>query len=342
MSLPGECPYDFEVSRICNVIRRCHARTVLFQAPDGLKAYLPSVLDFVRDEVGDVDIIISSSHAYGSCDVCFQEALTVRADLIFHFGHLKHWRVKFEPVKTVYIPCFRRLLEVDDILDNIISFVSEKGFRRISLSCSIQYYPVLKRLHKALVNKGFRVFPKRITPENTYVLGCYYNNVLLWDSHVDAHLLLSSGTFHGLGLKIKSKAKVLCFDVERNCFLDVDSIYRRVLGRKLHTLMQAFEAKSFGILVSLKPGQYNMKSASACVKLLRSRGFRANIVLVDNITPDIIDNLPYDAYINTACPRVSIDDIEVFRKNVISLSDVRYLLKGSLRDYRLEIKFDFE
>ncbi len=46
------------------------------------------------------------------------------------------------------------------------------------------------------------------------------------------------------------------------------------------------------------------------------------VIDLNEVSPDYINNLPVDAVVNTACPRIGIDDLDRFAKPVINAGDV--------------------
>ena len=61
--------------------------------------------------------------------------------------------------------------------------------------------------------------------------------------------------------------------------------------------------------------------------LLEKKGRRAAIVVANEFSPLALANfLSFDAYINTACPRIS-DDREAYGKPVVNVADIKRLLE---------------
>src|SRR3989337_1233945 len=77
--------FDFEIERLKEEITKRGAKRVLFQLPEGLKTKglcLPST----AKKLGPV-AIVSADPCYGACDLAFQEAESLGADLLVHYGH---------------------------------------------------------------------------------------------------------------------------------------------------------------------------------------------------------------------------------------------------------------
>ena len=79
--------------------------------------------------------------------------------------------------------------------------------------------------------------------------------------------------------------------------------------------MKFLSSKNIGILVSIKPGQYNLKKAFALKKKLRDK--KCYIFLSDNIGAEQLENFPFiECWVNTACPRIA-DNL-----NVVNISEL--------------------
>ena len=80
-------------------ITKLGAKRVLLQLPEGLKPEGPRLAEIV-EKTGALPII-SADPCYGACDIAIDEAESLGADLIVHFGHSKF--LAHERVPTIYI-----------------------------------------------------------------------------------------------------------------------------------------------------------------------------------------------------------------------------------------------
>ena len=71
----------------------------------------------------------------------------------------------------------------------------------------------------------------------------------------------------------------------------------------------------------------NTSGAELAKKLLEKKGRRAEILVANEFSPLALANfLKFDAYIHTACPRIS-DDREAYGKPVVNIADIKRLLE---------------
>ncbi|MCX6747156.1 MAG: diphthamide synthesis protein [Candidatus Pacearchaeota archaeon] len=81
--------YDLELKRIISEIKKTKAKLVLLQFPDGLKPYATSVVDYLKENLGNkVEFLIWLGSCYGACDTPVGlEKIKPNIDLIIQFGH---------------------------------------------------------------------------------------------------------------------------------------------------------------------------------------------------------------------------------------------------------------
>ena len=92
-------------------------------------------------------------------------------------------------------------------------------------------------------------------------------------------------------------------------------------------ISEAKEAKSFGILISLKNGQMKLTEAIFIKEKLEKYGLIATLLSLSEVTPSALMQFPgIDAFVNTACPRLSLDDAPHFVKPLLSINETLVML----------------
>ncbi|MDH5664641.1 MAG: 2-(3-amino-3-carboxypropyl)histidine synthase subunit, partial [Candidatus Bathyarchaeota archaeon] len=77
----------------------------------------------------------------------------------------------------------------------------------------------------------------------------------------------------------------------------------------------------------LKSGQKRLKEAVKIKEKLQKSGRKATLLALREITPNALMQFPnIDAFVNTACPRISLDDTPDFLKPILSLSEALVML----------------
>ena len=322
--------FDLEEKRLEEEIKKRGARVVLLQLPDGLKplaARLASVIEYAGAAA-----IISGEPCYGACDVAVAEARDLNADLIVHYGHTM--MLKDLDIPTIYfeahakIPVERSVRRAIDIL---------KPWRRIGLVTTVQHVENLEAARRILSSAGKEVYVGKAsnTLHPGQILGCDYTNAKAISSSVDAFLFVGGGRFHPLGLALATLKPVVAADpfISKAYSLDADA--RKILRRRWAEIEEAREAKIYGVIIGLKPGQKRLSEAFKVKRKIEEAGKKVYLISLREITDQMLRNFQeFEAYINTACPRISIDEEPIFRQPILTLKEA-YVMLGEISWERL-------
>jgi 2-(3-amino-3-carboxypropyl)histidine synthase len=155
-------------------------------------------------------------------------------------------------------------------------------------------------------------------------LGCDISSTKEIEKDVDAFLYIGSGRFHPLGLALQTEKPVYLLDLEKNEVEEIGKLKEKFLKQRFATLALAKDAKKFGILVSVKPGQLKLELAKEIKKKLEEKGKKAYILVFNEIKPEKLEGLDLDCYINTACPRIAIENRTNFKKPILNPDEIEY------------------
>ncbi|MEM7819243.1 MAG: diphthamide biosynthesis enzyme Dph2 [Candidatus Aenigmatarchaeota archaeon] len=287
---------------LIKTIKKQKPKKILLQLPDGLKTRAIDILNEIENE--KIDVILSNDTCYGACDLREREAKMLGCDLIVHIGHNKFYKNIKTKIPVIYYPG-----KIDTGLNNIdFSKIKEN---KLGLITTIQYINLLKDVAELLKKEN----KKPII--GGQILGCWIENAKKIANKVDAFLFIGTGKFHSLGIVGK---KVYVLDLEKQNIEVADTtIFEK---RRYANIFKAKDAKVFGIIVSSKLGQYNIQKAEKIKKIIEKNHKKAFILIMDEIKDEKLLGLHFDAYINTACPRI-IDD--KFSKPIINDKDIKEL-----------------
>lgn len=128
------------------------------------------------------------------------------------------------------------------------------------------------------------------------VLGCDVQNAVGIKNFVDCYFFVGDGRFHALEICKKTGKDVYVLDGERVGRREVEDYLKRLKGKYIRFL----NARKTGVLISLKPGQKNVKLGLELCKKYNSYAF-----LGDTFdTGSLEDFRDIDIFINTACARI--------------------------------------
>jgi 2-(3-amino-3-carboxypropyl)histidine synthase len=263
--------------------------------------------------------IVSADPCYGACDIATAEAESLGVDLIIHFGHAK--QMKHEQVPTVYVEA-RATVTVDDAVEQAIPLLNK--WSKIGLATTVQHVQALDHAREILVRTGKTVVigdAGRINYSGQ-VSGCDYSNVKSIANDVEAFLFIGGGQFHALGIALTTSKPTLIADPYEKRAYSIDAEAQKILKRRWACIEEAEHAKTFGVLVGLKPGQKRLDEALKIKEIIEKNGKTACLFAIREILSEELREFPtVDTFVNTACPRLSIDDASKFPKPVLTVNE---------------------
>jgi 2-(3-amino-3-carboxypropyl)histidine synthase len=309
--------FDFEEERIKQEIVRLGAKRVLLQLPEGLKPEGPRLAKII-EKTGAVPII-SADPCYGACDLATAEAERLGIDLIIHFGHAK--LLKHEPISTIYVEA-RATITVAEAIEKSVPLLSK--YSKIGLATTVQHVQTLDEAREILVRAGKTVVIGDAGRVNYpgQVIGCDYSNVKSVANGVEAFLFIGGGRFHALGVALSTSKPTIIAEPYENRAYSIDEEAQKILKQRWACIEEAEHAKTFGVLIGLKLGQKRLDDALKIKEIAEKNGKTAFLFAIREISPEALLEFPsVDAYVNTACPRISLDTPSKFLKPVLTINE---------------------
>jgi len=195
---------------------------------------------------------------------------------------------------------------------------------KVGLVTTVQFIGQIKKIKSMLEKEGKKVFlgKGRHTKYNGQVLGCDVQSAISVSNKVDAFLYIGSGLFHPIAVSLKTKKDVFSFNPLTNKFNKVDrKEAEKINKRKKGALIKFLSSKEIGVIVTTKPGQEQLKEAFELKKRFRDKNFY--FLIFDTIDFNQLENFPFiECFVNTACPRIALDDSIKINKAIINLEDI--------------------
>jgi len=309
--------FDFEEERVKQEILKLGAKRVLIQLPEGLKPEAPRLAKII--EKFEVLPIVSADPCYGACDLATAETENLGVDLIIHYGHSK--LLKYERVPTIYVEA-RATINVNDAVEKALPML--ENWQKIGLTTTVQHVQTLDNVREILLRAGKIVVIGDAGRLNYpgQVIGCDYSNAKSVAKDVEAFLFIGGGQFHALGVALStSKPTIVADPYEKRAF-SVDKEAEKVTKQRWACIEEAKKARSFAVLVGLKPGQKRLEEALDVKQKIEQKGKAACLFAVTEVIPEMLMEFPtVDAFVNTACPRISLDDASRFQKPVLTVNE---------------------
>ena len=317
MSLGISEAFDLRPDYIISVIRKLGVKKVGFQFPEGLKRKGPELARKVEEATGS-EVIISGDPCFGACD--FDRTLLEHVDILFHFGHAELEDTKLSD-KVFFIEARSNV----DIKPVVKKAISELKGQKIGLITTVQHVHKLPEACSILEAKGKKCVIENGDSRLAYagqVLGCNFSAARA--EICDEYLYIGSGDFHPLGVALSTKKRVLAADPFSGEVREVDP--SRILRQRSAVIAKSLDAEVFGIIVSSKNGQERMNLASSLKDLAKKHGKEAHLILIDLVTPDQLLQFKVDAFVNTACPRLAIDEVGRFPSPMLTPQEFEIVL----------------
>ncbi|HNZ60188.1 MAG TPA: diphthamide biosynthesis enzyme Dph2 [Methanofastidiosum sp.] len=314
--------YQFDLDVLFGKLKELKIKRVGLVLPEGLKIYA----DYISSELKKqgYDVIVSGNFNYGACDVPSFD-FDKECDCLVNFGHASL------PVES-NIPLI--FIEVDfifpymEVLKNNINFLKKEG-KIVGLVATVNYVRELPKVKEYLESEGFEALIGIGDVRVKYpgqVLGCNFSSALSVSDNVDFFIFAGEGRFHPLGVAISTEKKVFAFDCDG--IYSLNDYKDKILKERFGAIFRAKDSKKYGIIVSSKKGQKRMKLAKILKKKIEDSGLAADIILIDEVSPDKLYGFDYDSFVICACPRIGIDDAKRYKKPLLTPKELEILLDG--------------
>jgi 2-(3-amino-3-carboxypropyl)histidine synthase len=309
--------FDFQEEQIKQHITILRAKRVLLQLPEGLKPEAPRLAKIV-EESGAV-AIISADPCYGGCDIAVSEAEGLGADLIVHFGHSPF--LAQGKIPAIYVEA-RATVTVETAVMQSLPLLSNYG--KIGLATSVQHLQTLTQARDLLIKAGKSVVigDGGQLAHAGQVIGCNYSNVTSIADKVEAFVFIGGGMFHALGVALSTSKPTVIADPYDDRAYSIDDQAQKMLKQRWALIQEAKEAQTFGVLVGLKHGQKRFEQALKIKEKAQKHCKWAFLLAGREFIPETLLEFPsIDAYVNTACPRISLEAPQKFSKPVITFNE---------------------
>jgi 2-(3-amino-3-carboxypropyl)histidine synthase len=346
---PLPANYSFEIHKTIWRLRTGNVSRLALQFPEGLLLYATTLADIFKVFVPSIkDVVILGDVTYGACCVDDYAATALGCDFLVHYGHSCLVPVSMTTCKTLYV--FVDILFDEEHLVQSIrkNFPNRKD--KIALAGTIQFASAIGKVRETL-RPFYECFDvgrtKPLSPGE--VLGCTAPS--LGDGEV-----MGARSGDSMGEEGKKAHDAIVFVADGRFHLEAMMIanpnvpayrydpYERVLTREYYDhvgmqnvrksmILRAKKAKKFGLILGTLGRQGNPAVLARLERLFESRNKETVVFLISEISPERIASLSenggIDAFVQVACPRLSIDWGEAFIVPVLTPYEAYICLEGA-------------
>ncbi len=321
-----------ELTNAIRELKKKKAKKVFLQIPEGLKIRAEGIIEQLEEE--GLEVFTSMDPCFGACDLKQKEAKLMDCDTILHLGHSAF--VEKTSIPVIYAPLHYDLgKEFNTTAKSLIDYLKKEKIKKIGLTTTVQFIKYLKILKTELKKEGIEaIIGKGKRTTDGQVLGCNYSSA---EVNAGTIVYLGDGLFHPLGIHYATQKRVILLNPFDSKVRELADEKNDFLKKRILLIERAKEANNYAILVSTKEGQNRISEAQKIKKELEKAGKTAKIYTMDFISNDTMLGVKAEAFINTACPRISIDDFMQYKLPIINKTEVPFLLgKKDYEQYKLE------
>jgi len=340
-SLPAD--YGFEIIKTIWRIQQSKAKHVALQMPEGLLMYACCIADVLKKFSGDglvESVSVLGDVTYGACCLDDLGAKALGADLLVHYGHSC-----LVPLTTSAIPCLYIFVDIRIDVEHLVEcFCKTCGpGTRVHVMGVVQFRPGVAAAAK-LLNERERpaTIPQAKPLSPGEVLGCTAPSDLAGDcpKHINEEmncerntrstgqkpehvmLFIADGRFHLEAAMIANPTlRALRYDPYGKKLTEERYETEKMKTIRLTAIHRVANenSKTFGIILGTLGRQGNPSICGKIQKLLRKHGKKSFILLLSEIFPQKLNCFPtVDAWVQIACPRLSVDWGHFFTKPLLS------------------------
>ncbi|XP_078445689.1 diphthamide synthesis DPH2 family protein [Wolffia australiana] len=323
--------YNLEVHKCVHRVRSSSARRVALQFPDGLLIYALPLADILRAFAGAADVLVLAEPTYGACCVDDLAAATLRADLLIHYGHSCLVPVTAARLPTLYVHVDIRV-DVARLIAAVATNFAPARTPRLVLAGTVQFNPAVHAAAAALsrTHRFDVVVPQAKPLSAGEVLGCTAPKVKVDGGDGEAVLVfVADGRFHLEAIMIANpKLKAFRYDPYLGVLFREEYDHGGMKAARRRAVEVARAARRWGVVLGTLGRQGSCKVLERVVGKMEEKGMEYTVVLVSELSPArlALFGESVDAWVQIACPRLSIDWGEAFNKPLLTTFELEIAL----------------
>ena len=319
-ALPGN--YNFEVHKTVWRVKQAGAKRVALQFPEGLLMFACTIADVIQEFTG-AETIIMGDVTYGACCVDDFTARALGADYMVHYGHSC-----LVPIDTTLIKMLYVFVDIKIDSQHVIDTLRHnfEAGSSLALVGTIQFVASLQSISQQLQDAYKVIVPQCRPLSPGEILGCTSPKLT---QPADAVVYIGDGRFHLESIMISNPSiAAYRYDPYSKIFSREWYDHARMQSDRRQAIAQAMGAKRFGLILGTLGRQGSPDVLRSVKAVMDAAGVEHVTVLLSEIFPDklaLFDEV--DAWVQVACPRLSIDWGTAFRKPLLTTYEATVALR---------------
>jgi 2-(3-amino-3-carboxypropyl)histidine synthase len=307
--------------------------SVALNGPEGLVSRVQEVADNI-EETFHIPAYVIGDTCWGSCDLNTHAADLLGADILFNIGHT----IAMESLgkKVIMINAY------DDVSFETVARKCASDLKArhktLSLLTDSQHLNQIANVKEIFKEYGYDIIIGRGKGQlnDAQVFGCEFYPAYFMHQRVDAYVFLGQSMFHSAGIAMSTERPTYMLDPYYQEYLEVTEFARNLQKKAILAIYKALDAQRIGLIIGLKEGQFAQIRALELKRTLEKLGKKVRLIALTEITEERIQVFrQIDAFIQVACPRISIDNH--FKKPMLSvpqgLALIKLLKKEPIEDF---------
>jgi 2-(3-amino-3-carboxypropyl)histidine synthase len=314
-------------------MRASNFRRAALQVPAGLTRGAREMADQIRSE-GRVDVVLVARACFGACDFPSPDEVP-GVDALVVLGHapIPNVRLAFP---TYFVEMRHPGGDPNRLVETLVAHQLPSP---LGLVASIQHMDLVPPFEAAARARGIEFVTGQGDRRLAYpvqALGCNYTSAEQVADRVQGFVFLGTGQFHPRGLALAVDRPVWALDPLTGQ-LEPPIDRASLLRDRLLLIAQCRGARKWGVLVSTFAGQNRSPTALALIRKARARGLDAEALVFGRLDPSDLLGRDFDAYVNTACPRIALDDSSLYPRPVLTPPEfLQAIGERPLTEYRFD------
>ncbi|NXL01081.1 DPH1 synthase, partial [Mesembrinibis cayennensis] len=306
--------YNFEIPKTVWRIRQAQAKKVALQMPEGLLMFACTIADII-ERFTDAEAVVMGDVTYGACCVDDYTARALGADFLVHYGHSCLIPIDAtQGLKMLYVFVDIKI-DTSHFLETIrFNFAAGTSLALVS---TIQFVSTVQAASQELRSQYKVCVPqcKPLSPGE--ILGCTSPRLA---QDTDAIVYLGDGRFHLESIMIANPGiPAYRYDPYSKVFSQEHYGHERMRRARQDAICTAASARCWGLILGTLGRQGSPGILQHLESRLRALGRPFVRVLLSEIFPSKLRLFPdVDAWVQVACPRLSIDWGEAFSKPLLT------------------------
>lgn len=329
--------YNFEIHKTLWQIAKYNVQSVALQFPEGLLMYACAIGEILERFASTraLNVVVLGDVTYGACCIDDFTACALGCDFLVHYGHSCLVPIDVTKIRVLYV-----FVEISFDVAHLVGCMRANfdANEPLAMLATVQFLSMLHKVRHELTAENAAEktppppFTKLFVPQERplsagEMLGCTSPK---FAEKCGSFVYVADGRFHLEAVMIANPTlHAFQYDPFTKRMTRHHYDTQRMHAARQAAISQAAAAQTFGLIVGTLGRQSNAKVVSQLTEALQKAQKRTVRVTLSEIYPQKLAMFAnVDAWIQTSCPRLSIDWGDAFDKPILTPYEANVLLRN--------------